>query len=159
MFSVEWDISKAIEGLQSMLARVLDLTPAWRNLVKYYRERATPQTFASQGQRIGEVWAPLSNPYAKYKAIKWPGQPILRASDRLFRSLTVADATDAIEDITSQSLIYGTATPYASYHQKGVGKLPRRAILAVTEADRREMARIVRAHLDNQGRLSGFERI
>ena len=155
MIRVEWDITKTVAGLQALLARLRDLTPAWRNLLAYLRQ-VTAQTFDTQGGRIGQFWQPLSPAYAKFKAIKWPGQPILRASDRMFRSLTTEGATDSIAQVSPQALSYGTQTPYAKYHQRGTPKLPRRQFLAVTEADRIEIKRIVRAQLDNQARLSGF---
>lgn len=155
MISVQWDIKATVEGLQALLSKLRDLTPAWRNLLVYLRG-ATRQTFESLGGRIGEGWQPLSTPYAQFKAVKWPGQPILRASDAMFRSLTVDGADGSVSDVTPQLLQYGTTTPYARYHQEGTPRMPKRKFLAVTEADRVQIKRIVVAHLDNQARLSGF---
>jgi phage gpG-like protein len=112
-------------------------------------------TFASQGARIGQNWKPLSPAYAKWKAVKYPGQPILRASDRMFGSLLGANG-EAVEDVQRQSLAYGTRTPYAKYHQRGTPRMAQRRFLAMTEADRREIKNLIRLHLNNQARLGGF---
>src|ERR1044071_2957825 len=41
-------------------------------------------------------WKELSPAYAKRKAIKFPGQPILRATTSLFESMTDPDTADAV---------------------------------------------------------------
>lgn len=37
MISVQWDIKATVEGLQALLSKLRDLTPAWRNLLVYLR--------------------------------------------------------------------------------------------------------------------------
>lgn len=155
MFRVEWDIKEAIERLTALAGRLSDLRAPFRSVAKYLREQATPKTFQSEGARIGENWQPLSDSYGKWKAIHYPGQPLLRRTDALFRSLT-EEGGDNISEVERESLVYGTRNPVAFYQQRGGGRLPRRKILDVTEEDRREIAARVRAHLDDQGRLEGF---
>ena len=154
MIRLEIDIEPTLTALQAMLERLRDLRPAWRSVLAYLR-RAMIGTFATQGQRIGQPWRPLSATYAKYKAVKFPGQPILRASDRMFGSL-VGSNNEAVEDVERQSLTYGTRTPYAKYHQRGTPRMAKRRFLTVTETDRREIQAAVKAHLRHQGAISGF---
>jgi len=157
MFNVTWKIEATIAGLTGQLERLRDLRPAWRSLLPYLR-RATERTFASLGGRIGEAWAPLSREYERWKVVRYPGKPILRASDEMFDSL-VNETGDSVMDIERQTFSYGTRNRKAKYHQKGGGRLPRRKMLAVTDEDRREIKVIVRAHLAGQSRVSGFERV
>lgn len=156
MIRVIWEIEPAIKALQGMLARLKDLRPAWRSVLAYLRRQTVTQ-FATQGTRSGSPWQPLNPTYAAWKAVRYPGQPILRASDRMFGSL-LGSNNEAIEEMQRQSFTYGTRTPYARYHQKGTPRMAKREILAVTEEDRREIKTRVRAHLENQSALSGFER-
>lgn len=156
MISVEFvGLDKTIERLTAMARRLRDLRPAWRSVLSYLK-RATEQTFVSQGARIGTQWAPLSEGYAKQKAVVYPGQPILRASDAMFNSL-VGGNSDSVVEIQEQELTYGTRTKYARYHQDGTPRMSQRRILAVTDDDRREIKQIVRRHLENQAQLGGFE--
>lgn len=155
MIRVEWQIEPAISALKGLLERLRDLRPAWRQIVVYMR-RATLLHFASEGGRGGAQWAPLTPRYAAQKEKVFPGQPIMRASDQLFRSLTDQTA-DSVVEIEAQALTYGTSLPYGRYHQRGEGYNPQRKILVVTQEDRRQLKKIVRAHLENQAALSGFE--
>lgn len=156
MIQATWQIEEAVTGLRALQSRLRDLRPAWRSLLPYLR-RATEATFASQGGRIGSPWAPLSDEYARWKAVRYPGQPILRASDAMFESL-VKETGDSVADVERESLTYGTRDRKAKYHHDGTRRMPRRRFLGVTAGDRREVKKIVRQHLENQSRLSGFER-
>lgn len=156
MITATLDIGPAIIALREQQARLRDLSPAWRSVSAYVR-RQTVQQFDSQGGRSGAQWQPLTPGYERRKERAFPGQPILRASDRLFRSLA-AEGSENINLIEPQRLIYGTSTPYARYHQRGGKRLPKRQILAVTETDRRQIAALVREHLANQAKLNGFRR-
>lgn len=154
MIQVVWDISKTVAALQAMADRLRGLRPLWRSVLPYL-QRATGQTFASQGGRIGQQWQPLSTGYAKRKARVFPGKPILRATDAMFNSLT-SQTGDSVVEMTGDSLVYGTRDRKAKWHQGGTRKMPRRKILAVTETDRLEIKRLARLHLANQSRLNGF---
>lgn len=149
-------VDEAVKSLKAMAERLKNLRPAWQTVLAYLR-RASEAQFATEGARSGSRWQPLSLAYAARKARRYPGQPILRASDAVFRSL-VDRTADSIIEIEPQSLTYGTSRFYARFHQRGMGRNPRRQILAVTEQDRREIQKLVRLHLDNQSTLSGFER-
>jgi phage gpG-like protein len=158
MIRVEWDIKATVAGLVAMLERLRNQSPAWRNVLVYLRGQ-TVQQFNTAGARSGDAWQPLSAGYEKWKAVKFPGQPILRATDAMFKSLTEDGAANAVADVSAQGLTYGTRDAKASYHQRGGGRLPRRKILAVTDADKRAIVGVVRNHIDGQGRASGFRSV
>lgn len=156
MIRITLDIAAATEALAAQSERLRDLSPGWRSVLAYM-QRQTAAQFDSQGGRSGDGWEPLTARYERRKSRAFPGQPILRASDRLFRSVTTQTA-DAVQDIAPRVLLYGTRVPYGRYHQRGGKRLPRRQFLAVTDADRRQIAALVRAHLDGQAALNGFQR-
>lgn len=156
MIKATLDVKAAIKALRAIKALLADLRPAYRTIIEYLR-KATERQFSSEGSRSGDPWQPLSRAYAEWKAIAYPGKPILRATDAMFKSL-VGKTTDSVERITKTYLTYGTRRKYARYHQKGGGRLPKRKILAVTDADRREVKKLARLHLEQQSILSGFQR-
>lgn len=147
-------VDEILTSVQERLKRLRNLRPVWRSIVTYLRQATTDQ-FLSAGGRSRDKWEPLSTAYAVRKAQVWPGKPILRASDRLFQSLT-GQNQDSVVEIDARSLTWGTATPYARFHQRGTARMPQRKILVVTKADRRQITALVRAHLANQARVSGY---
>lgn len=147
-------IDQILTSVQERLKRLRNLRPVWRSILAYLQQ-ATIEQFATAGGRSRDKWEPLSPAYAIRKAQVWPGKPILRASDRLFQSLTGRNQ-DSIVEIDARSLIWGTSTPYARYHQRGTARMPQRKIIVVTKADRRQITALVRAHLANQARVSGY---
>lgn len=155
MIKLIWEIKPTVEALRAMRERLRDLRPAWRAVLTYLRG-ATKDQFRTEGGRGGARWKPLNPQYEKFKKVQYPGQPILRASDKLFGSL-MDKTRDSILATTKTELRYGTRRPYGRYHQKGLGRNPRRQFLVVTEADRRNIKAIVREYLRGQSRLSGFE--
>ena len=147
-------IDDVVASLQGKMKRLRNLRPVWRSLLAWLRQ-VTIDQFATAGGRSRDRWQPLSPIYGARKSRVWPGKPILRASDRLFQSLTGSNQ-DSIVEIEAGSFTWGTATPYARYHQRGTARIPQRKILVVTKADRRQIIALVRAHLANQGQVSGY---
>lgn len=149
-------LNEAIEYLRGMRRRLGDLRPAWQAILLYLRE-ATREQFRTEGARNGSPWQALSPAYARWKTRRYPGQPILRASDEMFRSL-VGQTGESVIRIEPRRLEYGTRRRYGRYHQRGEGYNPLRQFLDVTEEDRRQIKKLARLHLENQSILSGFER-
>ena len=73
--------------LAELRRRVSDFRPVWRS-VRAYLYRMEQEQFASQGGRGGAPWKPLSPAYARWKAVKHPGKPILELSGKLKRAAT-----------------------------------------------------------------------
>ncbi|MFZ9311565.1 MAG: phage virion morphogenesis protein [Arenimonas sp.] len=135
---------------------VSDLRPAWSGVAGVLRQHMTRQ-FASEGSH-GQAggWKPLSKRYAKWKAKKFPGRPILEATGKMKRSLTGVTGDTVL---VMQPLIFGIGTKrkYASYHQRGGGRLPQRKIIDLTEADKRDVARAIQRALVKMARSDGWE--
>ena len=118
------------------------------------------EQFAAQGHGPSGQWAKLSPRYFRQKeglqkqrkedrkTLTYPGQPILRASDKLYDSL-VARTRDSIISLRGSVLTYGTRVPYASFHQDGTPNMARRPIFDLREQDKdriikNEQARLVK---------------
>jgi phage gpG-like protein len=107
--------------------------------------------FNSEGQRASGGWPALSRARVKYKAKAKQGLDprILRATDRLFKSLTNKFDRDHIERPSSESLLFGSDVPYGIYHQSSRPRtvIPFRPPVAFTEADKRNMVKRIQAEL------------
>jgi phage gpG-like protein len=114
--------------------------------------------FASQGSKgASGRWAPLSKAYAAYKAQAFPGQPILRAENSLYESLTSPEGLDSIYRATQFELTIGSKAPYATAHQRGSGRMPARPPISLTESDKRRMQKAIQQGLVRFTRECGFQ--
>ena len=85
------------------------------------------QQFSSKGGRGAHgIWQPLSTEYEKVKSKLFPGKPIMRRTDKLFKSLTSQGGSNIARG-SNQALGYsfsmGTKVPYAIFPQKGGTKI------------------------------------
>lgn len=112
---------------------------AWKAVASEFRKIEREQ-FDSQGSK-GESgkWAPLSPKYAEVKQKKYGSVPILQASGKLYRSLTVEGAEGAVHEETALELTLGTRDPKAAYHQTGTRKMPAREPISMTREQRERM--------------------
>lgn len=137
---------------------ISDFRPIWPSVAEefYTIER---EQFASQGAKGSSgTWAPLSPAYAKYKAINFPGQPILQATSALYESMTSREAADSIFQPEADQLTIGSKAPYALAHQRGSKRnLPARPIIALTEQDKRRIQKAIQLPLVQFVRRQGFD--
>lgn len=132
-------------SLQRFGERVRDFRPFWVGYFApaFYRE--VTRNFETEGSYVGG-WAALSPDYATWKAAHYPGKGILRRTDALFRSLTFDGASPGAEGVfvaDRESLVIGTAVPYAQYHQRGTSRMLRRAVLFLGQQTRSSMGRLL----------------
>ncbi len=115
---------------------VSDMTPAYLAMVADIRE-ATEEQFTSEGKRSSGGWDKLSPDYEAWKSNQEydPGT-ILRATNRLFESLTSEDSEDQILVMEGGSLTFGSSVEYGGYHQTGTTKMPMRKPLEFNELDK-----------------------
>lgn len=109
-------------------------------LVRWNREN-----FESEGAAVGHRWSPLSPAYAEWKAVHFPGRPILVRTGRLKKSLTARPM--GIEHITSEYVELGTDVPYAQYHQRGSRRLPQRKPVHLNEQMKRDLMKLLQRYL------------
>lgn len=155
-FTLNVDDSRLRAAVSTMHAKLGDWSGAWPELADAVRTLARAQ-FESQGMG---AWAPLSRKYAARKAKQHPGKPIMRASDRLFNSLT-GGSSDGVLRSSAVRLSVGTSLAYAAYHQSGSsdGTLPRRPIFdfVAGSSDVASFTQPLRILLRQMGESSGFE--
>jgi phage gpG-like protein len=80
----------------------------------------------------------LSRAYAKQKVKRWGMKTILRASDRMYESLT-RETADTILLKDPMEFSIGTSVEYAKFHQRGGGRLPKRPVIDWSESQKREL--------------------
>lgn len=144
-------------GFNRIEEHISDFRNIWPNVARefYAIER---EQFQSQGAHgASGRWAPLSPAYAKYKAIAFPGQPILRADNLLFESMTSPDALDSIFRMDDRELTIGTQREGATAHQRGRGRMPARPIISLTESDKRRIQKSIQRGLIEFTRRAGFQ--
>lgn len=101
----------------------IDLTEFYRGQLRSFEEQQV-ERFAAQGPG----WEGLSPRYAEWKASRYPGKGILRASDKFYDSLT-KEGGDAIRKATAKGMQFGSKVPYANRHNRGTNGMPKREFL------------------------------
>lgn len=131
---------RVIANLNRIRRRMNDLRWLFGTLTELFvaKER---NWFSNQGQG---TWPALSPAYARWKAVAYPGRPIMVRTGDLRAQLTSGKAVLAQTD---DSLFLGTAIPYAAYHARGAGNLPQRAPLIPTVSMTTGLARRIEAEL------------
>jgi phage gpG-like protein len=113
-----------------------------------------------QAEGKPERFEQLSPEYQKWKHKNYPGKKIMQLTGRLYDSLTAQNQTetqDTISVITPKYAELGTNTPYANAHQKGIGNLPERKVIQITEKHEISWARIIQIWAYGLFERQGFE--
>lgn len=151
--SVEGDtlIARELRGWQ---LRAVSARPAFEKMADAFAQAETRQ-FDSEGGYGSGGWAPLSPSYAAWKAIHYPGKPILERTGALRRALTTRPlGVERIEDEFGEFGVggsLGSGVDYAVYHQQGTPKMPARPPVAFPESVKREFVKILQVWLVNGG--------
>lgn len=141
-----------VRSIDRFTAGVTDLRPAFEEVGIDVRDILVEQ-FAKEGNG----WVPLTPAYAIRKRRLFGDKTILRATDRMFVSLTQKGAAGNITEIAPMEASYGTSVPYARFHQTGTSRMAQRKIFALTEANKRRITRTVQRYLVTVGRGSGLQ--
>lgn len=116
------------------------------------------EQFESEGATgASGKWAALSPAYARFKAIKFPGKPILQAEGTMMESLTDPEALGAIYRPEATVLTIGSKDPKALAHQLGLGHLPVRPIFSFSEPQKRRIQKAIQRGLVEFTRRAGFQ--
>lgn len=120
-----------LANLDGVVKRSQDMRIPFNLFRKVWIE-ALEGVFAAEGDP--QPWPELSPAYAGWKQNAYPGQPMLRLTDRLYDSLT-SQTSDTIWFVGPKSMQLGTRVPYFIFHQEGTATMPARPILTLpTEA-------------------------
>ena len=111
------------ERLSALGASFRDFTEALallgRQLIMFY----SSTVFTSEGQALGQKWAPLAASTQAYKDAHWEGRGILQRTGALQHAFYATNTAD--------TLTVGNNASYFSYHQLGTRKMPQRQIIGV----------------------------
>ena len=99
-------------------------------------------TFSGKG-RQGNKWPALSPTYAAYKNRVRPGRSLLVFDGPLKASLT-GQSKDTLFQKTHQAVVMGSKVPYATYHQDGTRRMPKRPLFVLTKGVAERWADIIR---------------
>ena len=114
---------EADRKLRQLGSALVDLRPFWRELIPIWG-RWMWLHFRSEGGWGGAGWAPLSPGYAVENARRFPGRPILQATQQLMH------ASQAPRIAASpQSLTLTSSDRTVDWHQHGTDKMPARPII------------------------------
>lgn len=150
----EQTINRAFNRVEQFIT---DFRNIWPAVTTEFYNIETEQ-FQSEGARgVTGRFAPLSSPYKKFKEIHFPGKPILEATGALRESLTSPDGLDSILRPGRDELVIGSGLPYAVFHQRGAGRLPRRPPIAMNETSKRRIQKAIQSKLVELTRKAGFE--
>jgi len=150
-FKLEPPGDKPLRRAFVVYRRIEDLTPAWQRMLPAIRNYIDRRIATGGTHHSMPPFAPLSPRYARYKARRYPGAPILVRSGRLRSALTQPDHPDAIADIQPDRLTFGTRVPYALYHQLGTQRMPARPPIKLSKTLQTELLTILRNYLIEQG--------
>lgn len=107
----------------------------------------------------GPGWKPLTEDYAKWKARKYPGAPILVRTGALRDSLVSGFAPHSVFEVFPTEMRIGTDVSYAMYHQTGSIKVhdhpPKRSPVTIPDTLQtqwnRRLVNWLRDEIDYQG--------
>jgi hypothetical protein len=102
------------EKVRGMRRRAADLRPVFDAFRPIWQADIV-RVFRSGG--LPAPWPPLSPRYAAWKARRYPGMPIMRRTDRLYRSLT-GSSSDTVWHTTPRTIRFGTRVPYWRFTSK-----------------------------------------
>lgn len=128
-----------------------DMRPGFERIADWFADEER-RLFDSEGSAYPPGWPALSPRYADWKRRRVGNKPILEFTGRLRRSLTRRPFGQ--EFISRDTLTVGTDVPYARYHQRGTGRLPRRPpLIKQNRAVKTRLTKMLQEHL-----LSEMER-
>lgn len=134
---------------------VSDFREIWPGVITEFRQIEREQ-FAGEGVGRTGKWKPLSAGYAKWKAKRYPGMPILQRTQALFKSLT-GNTSDSVVNPEKESLEIGTSLRYAVFHQRGVqGRLAQRKPIDFNEQQRTRLMKVIQKRMLSAGRGKGI---
>jgi hypothetical protein len=101
-------------------------------------------------------WEPLNDEYQLRKVEEVGVRPVLQFSTRMYRSLTEEGAPNYIREEGADSLRVGSSDPKARWHHEGRGRLPKREVIVVTDAEGREHLEVIEENYAGIVRGLGF---
>src|SRR6185503_1139703 len=101
-------------------------------------------------------WTPLNDEYRLQKVEDVGAIPILQYTTHMYRSLTEERAPDYVREESADSLKVGTSDFKARLHHEGRGRLPRREVIVITDAEGRRHLEVIEENYAGSARNLGF---
>jgi len=133
---------------------------------------AATQDFTTIFEKVGEdfrdiekerfdlaPWTPLSQAYGAWKELHYPGQPVLRLTNKMYEAMTRTQSEDNVSEIHPTYALFGAqgeSGAKALWHQVGAGNLPQRTIIEFTEEDKRMFTHTFHFYMVRLGEEAGF---
>lgn len=130
-FKIEYQVGNVPAGDDVMERMAFAFERAGDNLTDFGRfvfprlvpvfEAELKQQFDARGRGPSQgAWAQLSERYAAWKELNYPGMGLLERTGRLREALTSSSSPFAMRSIQTDTFDFGTVgVEYASYHQTG----------------------------------------
>jgi hypothetical protein len=139
---------RVIDRLIRIERNATDMTPAWPAVVMAFRAIEKKAFDTEGGSTDAGPWPALAERTQRERARKGYGaaHPILQRTEKLQRALTLGVGAYERMTPTSLQIQLGPEVDYLTYHQSTAPrtKLPRRAPVSLTEADRQALVRPIR---------------
>jgi phage gpG-like protein len=131
--AIKLDVSgdaKAVRSLLRIGMRAENVEPVSRPLERIF-QTAEARQFESAG---GGTWQPLADSTKEKKAVLGQNAAILRATDRLYHSLTSRNA-DAVYTFKPGTIELGTKVYWSVFHRAGTPTMPARPPIDLRPAE------------------------
>lgn len=154
--TIDGDIQLS-RNLRIAEVRLADYKPFLTRAIDIMKDR-TDELFETEGGNVEKSpqWADLSASTRLARSKGWgyyrkkPNKPgVLRWTGKLQNS--------ARKNATKDTGTLEYTAPYAVYHQRGGGKLPKRAILDLSNATNAEIVRALQSHVNDVLGISGLQ--
>ena len=147
---IKYDDDEAQDLVDDIKRRGRDFRPFFREVRKEL-QAAFSINFTTNGLEVGG-WAPLDPGYAAWKSVHFPGAKPMIQTGELFRSL--ASLRGRNNEIDRHSARFGTnGIKYASFHQYGTSKMPKREIVFIPEGAEKEWSRMAVKYLAGDNKV------
>jgi phage gpG-like protein len=146
MVTVSFEVfgDKQVERELLRIAKAPDMRKIAPRLRDYLQSVERSQ-FDSEGRTGSGGWAPLKPRTVASKTARGLDPRILRATNRLRKSLTNKTSGDSVFEYDADSMLFGTRVPYAAFHQRGTRRMPARKPVELSERNRRQVVKEIQA--------------
>lgn len=102
------------------------------------------ESFKTTGRSTGRQWRGLSERYAAWKGVKYPGKGILVATGEMKAHL-LSTQLNIMRPMSKTRIQWRHTGPIAAFHQEGSAKLPARPVIIVNK----DFGRIIGQHVQD----------
>lgn len=157
MLKANFKVDPILEKVKRMVTLAGDLRPV---LLKIRGQALNTNTltiiggigaqFVTQGAFYGTTWPDLKPEYARKKLKKFPGQTMLRATNKLLKAATMPGEDGNVEVLTYTSIAWGIAddkVPYAKFHMTGTKTMRERKFLGITKNQQTTWSALIKQYI------------